>query len=270
MQQLAKIILLIMILGCNRNPYKLTNRQYKKQVKEFAKVIRQYPLHPIHSDSILLPGYFAGTTNFNLRKPNFVIIHHTAQNSCQQTLQTFTITRTQVSAHYVICKDGTVHQMLNDYLRAWHAGIGKWGNLVDVNSSSIGIELDNNGYEIFPPAQLTSLLVLLDTLRKRHNIPVANFIGHADIAPIRKNDPNIYFPWKQLSERGFGLWYNDTTNVTVPENFDFLQALRIVGYDIKDSLAAIIAFKRHFVQDTIPFFRDEDKKILYSIFKKYE
>ena len=199
-----------------------------------------------------------------------MIIHHTAQNSCQQTLQTFTVTRTQVSAHYVICKDGTVHQMLNDYLRAWHAGISKWGNLVDINSSSIGIELDNNGYEPFPPTQVKSLLVLLDSLKVRHNIPVANFIGHGDIAPLRKNDPNIYFPWKQLSERGFGHWYNDTTNIIVPEHFDCLQALRIVGYDIKDTSAAIIAFKRHFVQDTIPLLQEADKKILYSIFKKYE
>jgi N-acetylmuramoyl-L-alanine amidase len=86
--------------------------------------------------------------NFNLRKPNFIIIHHTAQDSLQQTIKTFTVTRTQVSSH-VIADDGSVIQMLNDYLRAWHAGRGSWGKDTDINSSSIGIELDNNGTEVF-------------------------------------------------------------------------------------------------------------------------
>src|SRR6185503_11700756 len=165
--------------------YSSTNKVYKKQVKEYAKQLREYPL----KDSFTTASGWVGTTNFGLRKPNFVIIHHTAQNSCEQTLQTFTLPRTEVSAHYVICKDGTVHHMLNDYLRAWHAGAGSWGNDKDINSSSIGIELDNNGFDSFPSAQINSLLTVLDTLKKRYNIPEANFIGHADIAPTRKNDP---------------------------------------------------------------------------------
>ncbi|MEJ0104636.1 MAG: N-acetylmuramoyl-L-alanine amidase [Bacteroidota bacterium] len=98
--------------------------------------------------------YWAGTANFDLRRPNFVIIHHTAQNSCDQTLKTFTLKTTKVSAHYVICKDGTVYHMLNDYLRAWQAGISKWGNNTDINSSSIGIEIDNNGFEFFTDQQI--------------------------------------------------------------------------------------------------------------------
>jgi N-acetylmuramoyl-L-alanine amidase len=96
-----------------------------------------------------------------MRKPNFVVIHHTAQNSCDQTLKTFTLARTQVSAHYVICKDGTIHHMLNDYLRAWHGGVSRWGSTTDLNSSSIGIEIDNNGFDVFSDAQVNSLLQLL-------------------------------------------------------------------------------------------------------------
>src|SRR5688572_23736763 len=206
-----------------------------------------------------------------MRKPNFVIIHHTAQNSCEQTLITFTLTQTQVSAHYIICKDGTVHHMLNDYLRAWHAGAGKWGNLTDINSSSIGIELDNNGFEAFPEIQITSLLNLLDALKKQHNIPETNFIGHADIAPTRKVDPNVNFPWKQLADSGYGLWWSDTTNVIVPTDFNSLQALRIIGYDIKDSISAIAAFKRKFEQqDKSTSLDDADKKILFTLYRKYE
>jgi N-acetylmuramoyl-L-alanine amidase len=263
------IVSFALLAGCAYNPYRLTNRQYRKQAKSLARTLREFPVADIRSDSIRLPGYFVGTTNFNLRKPNFVILHHTAQASCPLTLKAFTEPSSQVSAHYVICKDGTVHHMLNDYLRAWHAGVSKWGNVTDVNSQSIGIELDNMGKEPFPDVQIQTLLVLLDTLKKRYSIPPANFIGHADIAPTRKVDPNIFFPWKELSERGFGLWYDDTTNVTVPDFFDHLQALRIVGYDTRDSSAAISAFKLHFIKDTIPVLHEGDKKVLYRLFRKY-
>jgi N-acetylmuramoyl-L-alanine amidase len=264
---LSSLGLVMISLGCNRGSYHSTNKSYKKQAKQFARTIRQAPLR----DSIAT-GNWVGTTNFNLRKPNFVIIHHTAQNSCEQTLKTFTTTRTQVSAHYVICKDGTIHHMLNDYLRAWHGGAAKWGNNTDINSSSIGIEIDNNGFETFTDQQISSLLILLTNLKKAYTIPTANFIGHQDIAPGRKVDPNVYFPWKRLADSGFGVWWNDTTNVTVPPDFNALQALRIVGYDIKDSVAVIQTFKRKYkqVEDKTALLNDGDKKILYTLYKKFE
>ena len=114
------------------------------------------------------------------------------------------------------------------------------------------------------------LLTLLDALKKKYNIPTANFIGHADIAPTRKNDPNIFFPWKELATRGFGNWYDDTTNIQLPQTFDDLQALRIIGYDIKDTTAATLAFKRHWLQDTSKVLTDADKKVLYMVEKKFE
>jgi N-acetylmuramoyl-L-alanine amidase len=261
------LIINFLIFSCTSNKYAATNRVYERQAKSFSKIISRTPV----KDSFINQSLWVGTTNFGLRKPNFVIIHHTAQNSCEQTLQTFTLPGTQVSAHYVICKDGTVHHMLNDYLRAWHAGIGSWGNDKDINSSSIGIELDNNGFDSFPEAQINSLLTVLATLKKLYNIPTANFIGHSDIAPARKNDPNINFPWQLLSQNGYGLWYDDTSNITVPENFNSLQALRIIGYSVKDSAAAIIAFKRHFeMQDSSRFFTENDKKVLYDLMLKYQ
>jgi N-acetylmuramoyl-L-alanine amidase len=257
----------VIFLSCNRQPYASTNKSYKKQAKQFAKTIQQAPL----KDSIVT-GNWVGTTNFNLRKPNFVIIHHTAQNSCEQTLKTFTTSRTQVSAHYVICKDGTVYHMLNDYLRAWQAGVSKWGNNTDINSSSIGIEIDNNGFEAFTDQQITSLLTLLATIKKTFTIPTANFIGHQDIAPGRKVDPNVYFPWKKLADSGFGIWWGDTANVRVPPDFNALQALRIVGYDIKDSVSVIQTFKRKYeqIEDKSAVLNETDRKILYTLYRKFE
>ena len=238
---------------------------YRQQSKQLAETIKTYPL-----EDSLGSATFVGTTNFGLRKPNFVIIHHTAQNSCEQTLKAFTTKTSQVSAHYVICKDGTIHHMLNDYMRAWHAGAGKWGNDADINSSSIGIELDNNGFEAFTPEQINSLLKVLAALKKQYNIPQPNFIGHADIAPSRKTDPNVQFPWKQLAENGFGYWYDDTTNVVLPSTFNDVQALRIIGYDVKDTTAAIIAFKRHWLQDTVPGLDTSKSKVLMQVMKKFE
>ncbi len=262
----AAIILIIITNSCSTNKYAATNRNYKKQAKVFAKILRQQPLSIVGT---VQPKQWVGTTNFGMRKPNFVIIHHTAQNACDSTLRTFTLSRTQVSAHYVICKDGTVHHMLNDYLRAWHAGNSKWGNDTDINSNSIGIELDNNGFENFSDAQINNLLILLQKLKKDYGIPTANFIGHSDIAPSRKVDPNKYFPWQMLAQNGFGIWY-DTNTLSVPDNFNSLQALRIIGYNTNDSVAAVKAFKLHFLQqDKSTELTEDDKKILYNLSKKY-
>lgn len=258
-------ILLLLINSCAPKPYSKTNKAYKKQAKEYGKLLQQYPLN----DSVNTSPSFVGTTNFSMRRPNFVIIHHTAQNSCDQTLKTFTLPRTQVSAHYVICRDGIIYHMLNDLLRAHHAGVSKWGNNSDINSSSIGIEVDNNGSEPFTEAQINSLLELLGRLKRAYNIPVANFIGHADVAPGRKVDPSRSFPWKLLAEKGFGLWY-DTAHVKVPDQFNALQALRIIGYNTRDSIAAIQSFKIHFVPgDTLNVITPTDKKILADLIRKY-
>jgi N-acetylmuramoyl-L-alanine amidase len=259
------VLLLFILFACNKNPYKSTNKIYKKQVTVLTKQIAQTPL----KDSGINEKNWVGTTNFNLRKPHYVIIHHTAQNSCEQTLKTFTSVASKVSAHYVICKDGTIHQMLSDYLRAWHGGVAKWGNNSDINSLSIGIEIDNNGFEKFTDHQIISLLTLLNKLKKNHSIPTANFIGHSDIAPSRKVDPNVHFPWKQLADKGFGNWFDDTTHVIIPDNFDSKLALKIIGYDVSNLPAAIAAFKRHFLQvDLSKELNDADKKILYAVMKK--
>jgi len=201
------VALVLSACAVQKNPYATTNRSYKAQVKAYAEALRATPGPTPGADS-LLSKYWVGTTNFNLRKPNYVVIHHTAQDSAAQTLRTFTLPRTQVSAHYVIGRDGRIYHMLNDYLRAWHGGVARWGNTTDINSSSVGIELDNNGAEPFAEAQMTSLLLVLADLKKAYGIPAANFIGHADIAPSRKNDPSALFPWKRLADQGFGLWYD--------------------------------------------------------------
>ncbi|MEO7923315.1 MAG: N-acetylmuramoyl-L-alanine amidase [Chitinophagaceae bacterium] len=262
------IALVLIVYSCTHGKYAETNKSHKEQVRAFSKLLAEYPLKD--SAGLSYAADWVGTTNMSMRRPNFVIIHHTAQNSCEQTLQTFTLPRTQVSAHYVICRDGTVYHMLNDLLRAHHAGVSKWGNTTDLNSSSIGIELDNNGFEPFAEAQVSSLLILLERLKKAYSIPASNFIGHGDIAPTRKNDPNWRFPWKALSEKGFGYWFDDPANTSLPTGFNHLSALRIVGFDTKDTNAAIVGFKRHWLQDTTRGLNEQQLKVLYQLSKKYQ
>jgi N-acetylmuramoyl-L-alanine amidase len=262
-------LILFVLNSCAPKPYAEANQSYKTQAKTFSKQLIGLPTIEAN-DTIKASPFMVGTTNFNLRKPNFVIIHHTAQNGCPETLKTFTNVASKVSAHYVICKDGTVHHMLNDYMRAWQAGVSKWGNATDINSVSIGIEIDNNGFEPFTDAQINSLISVLNKLKKDYDIPAANFIGHGDIAPGRKVDPSAYFPWKKLADNGFGLWY-DNVRDSVPDNFNNVQALRIIGYNVKDTTNAIRAFKRHFFSDTTKskILSDTARSVLYNLQKKY-
>src|SRR6188474_2084843 len=111
-QVLFSAFIILLSNSCSTGKYAASNKAYKKQAKTFAGEIKK---QPEDIDSTKAGVTWVGTTNFSMRKPNFVIIHHTAQNSCEQTLKTFTIPTTQVSAHYVICKDGTIHHMLNNY-----------------------------------------------------------------------------------------------------------------------------------------------------------
>jgi N-acetylmuramoyl-L-alanine amidase len=265
------LLLTALLASCSpKGPYAVTNKVYKHQSDSMAKVIElEQPAMLADSSGVPVPSQFVGTVNFNMRKPNYVIIHFTAQDSLGQTLKTFTVVKTQVSAHYVVGKDGKVVHMLNDYLRAWHAGISKWGSISDMNSCSIGIEIDNNGNEPFTDPQIKSLLALLAHLKKTYGIPATNFIGHQDIAPLRKPDPGPFFPWKVLAQHGFGYWSDDVLELA-PDNFDYTTALRLIGYDTSNITAAIVAFKRHFVQtDISPTLTQLDLNVLYNVYQKY-
>lgn len=292
------LILAVIAASCSSNPYKKSEKIYDSKLKTLKQTISSKDPQPLpviarvainidtlytkqlhtYKDTLFKMGStplqnginteWVGTVNFNLRKPNFIIIHHTAQDSLQQTLKTFTKIESQVSSHYLISDDGKVIQMLNDYLRAWHAGAGTWGKNTDINSTSIGIELDNNGIEPFSELQINSLLALLTKLKKDYNIPSQNIIGHSDIAPSRKVDPSALFPWKTLAEKGFGVWPDEILE-PAPVTFNFEQGLRIIGYDTTNLLAAIAAFKLHFIQNDVSVILDEKTiNTIYSVYKK--
>ncbi len=181
--------------GVIKGRYGYANMLYLRMIDSLSKVIAEFPV----SDSAGLPYAkdWVGTPNMGIRRPNFVIIHHTATNGIREVISEFTKPGgREASSHYVIDKNGTVYHMLNDLLRSHHAGDGKWGNTTDINSASIGIEIVNNGREPFTLEQINVLVILLERLKIAYKIPEANFIGHGDVAPTRKVDPSHLFPWK--------------------------------------------------------------------------
>ncbi|MBS0432299.1 MAG: N-acetylmuramoyl-L-alanine amidase [Proteobacteria bacterium] len=205
--------------------------------------------------------------NYNARQASMIVLHYTQEGSAREALDTLRTRNSggPVSAHYLIGKDGTIYQLVAEDERAWHAGDSQWGVTDDVNSRSIGIELDNNGDEPFAQPEIESLLRLLADITTRLGIPRTSIVGHADIAPTRKDDPGVWFPWDQLAAHGFGLWYDAGALPDPPSGFDPMVALKLVGYDLSDPTAAIVAFHRHYRAGTAPQLDAGDLRILWNL-----
>ena len=204
--------------------------------------------------------------NQDLRRPNLIVIHFTEQDSVQQSLDTLRSANSggRVSAHYLIGSDGKRYQLVSDERRAWHGGAGSWGTITDINSASIGIELDNDGQSPFAEAQVQSLLVLLEDLCTRLRIPRSQIIGHQDSAPTRKPDPGPLFPWKRLADAGFGRW-PAADAPPAPEGFDPWTALRLIGYPLDDRAATVRAFRNHYRGQGGTELDAEDLRILHAL-----
>lgn len=207
------------------------------------------------------------SANFDHRRPNFVIIHETTNDEAEHSLATLTDGVRKVSAHYLIARDGTLYQLVDEKDRAWHAGVSSWGGLTDLNSASIGIELDNTGDQPFPPAQIDVLVNLLQEATDRHQIPRSNILAHGDVAPGRKVDPSRLFPWRELAARGFGRWCEPAADGPLPA-FDPLHALRTFGYDVSRPEAAIAAFRRHFLGDDEAVMGDDGLRMLDCLLRQ--
>ncbi len=143
----------------------------------------------------------------------FVVLHYTSA-SLERSLAL--LTHGEVSSHYLIGDGpGTIYQLVDENRRAWHAGESQWQGRTWLNSSSIGIEIVNPGFDDTPngrvwypysEAQIQSLIALLKDIVKRNHIEPRHIIGHSDIAPLRKLDPGPMFPWKRLADEGLGVW----------------------------------------------------------------
>ena len=205
--------------------------------------------------------------NFEPRPPgvslDLIVLHYTNMTSAEEALTRLCDAEAKVSAHFLISKQGALYQLVDPLYRAWHAGVSSWHGESDINSRSIGIELDNLGHtfgpEPFPVAQMKTLLGLLSDLTNVYTIPPHRIVGHSDIAPLRKKDPGELFPWADLAEKGFGLWPFET-KTTIPmspglpmNTLEIQRALYDIGYSCpqtgvwdEDSQKVCYAFQQHF------------------------
>lgn len=139
-----------------------------------------------------------------------LVLHYTGLPTVERALDVLSREDCKVSSHYVVDVDGRIIQMVPEELRAWHAGISYWNGETDINSASIGIEIQNpghdNGYPEFPEIQMQAIAALSRDIIERHGIEPRHVLAHSDIAPGRKIDPGEKFDWKWLADQGVGLW----------------------------------------------------------------
>ena len=148
---------------------------------------------------------WAPSPNWGARRAQLAVLHHTDSNSARRSLEILGEPSREVSAHYLLGRDGTLWQLVDENARAWHAGASAWGTVGDVNSASVGIEMCNDAQSEYPPAQLAALEALLRGVMERHRLTAAQVVGHADVAPGRKSDPGMNFPWAWLESRGLAV-----------------------------------------------------------------
>ena len=221
----------------------------------------------------------------------FLVMHFTAIDY-QKSVHAL-VDEGGLSAHYLIPESNDpsypndsleILKLVDEDKRAWHAGNSVWQGRSELNDSSIGIEIVNvpechfdseaqttsehgeNRLCVFPdydPKQIELLIALSkDILARNPDISPTRVVGHADIAPARKNDPGPRFPWFELYQAGIGAWYDNDTfeqywqrfNQYQP-NFGLVQsALRAYGYNVletgirdEQTRNAISAFQMHFL-----------------------
>jgi len=218
--------------------------------------------------------------SFDIRKKysslNYIIIHYSAIKSYKEALSHLSERKNKVSSHFFINKSGEIFYLVDVINRAWHAGRSYWKGIIDINSESIGIEMDNSGhhydFENYTPKQINSLIQLLKYISKKFNINKQNILGHSDISPYRKIDPGEKFPWKKLNKNNLSFFPNklfqnienkierylekklDSQN----KKYRSLYMLNKIGYDVraakknkKKHYMLIKAYQMHYRQSLI-------------------
>ncbi len=180
---------------------------------------------------------------------DMLVLHCSAQTGTDMLK---VLNELQLSVHYILDENGELIQCVPEEKRAWHAGKGYWrGSEASLNSRSIGIEISSPslGQEAYSEAQINKLIPFCKKIIRKYGIPAQNVVGHSDVAPLRKPDPGVGFPWKRLAKEGVGLWYQPR-NAAKTEINDIAKLLAEIGYDTRDERAleaSAYAFCRHFL-----------------------
>ena len=217
------------------------------------------------------------------RSPNFdarpsdtpiamLVVHYTGMESAAAALERLCDPASKVGAHYLIGEDGEVAALIDEEMRAWHAGVSSWRGEGDVNGRSLGVELVNLGHEFgyrpFPEPQMAALEALCLEILARHPIEARNVVGHSDVAPRRKTDPGELFDWPRLAGAGIGLWPFAAEPFAAGED-EVRSLLAAFGYETEDLALTLAAFQRHFRPALIDGVADaETAGILKALFQR--
>jgi N-acetylmuramoyl-L-alanine amidase len=145
-------------------------------------------------------------------RPDMILLHYTGMAAADQAIAWLANPKSKVSCHYVIDDAGFITQMVPESMRAWHAGVSHWAGETDINSTSIGIEIQNpgheHGYPEFPQGQMLAVAALCSDIAARRGVPPERVLAHSDVSPGRKIDPGEKFDWSYLAKQGVGHWVN--------------------------------------------------------------
>ena len=212
-----------------------------------------------------LASCFIVSPNFDERggsPVDIIVLHYTGMPEEEAALARLCDPEAKVSSHYVVRENGEIVQLVAEDKRAWHAGVSRWREWTDINARSIGIEIVNPGHDggcpSFPDVQIDAVIGLCRDIAVRRNIPRDQVLAHSDIAPLRKQDPGEWFPWRRLAAEGVGLWvepvpFSDEKFEASPRELDaFVEALATYGYGVtlsdpcETKQVIVAAFQRHF------------------------
>ncbi len=184
--------------------------------------------------------------NFGERRrwatPRLIVLHYTAMPTCAEARARLCALQHEVSAHWLIAENGQTEQLVDETMRAWHAGAGSWAGMDDINSHSLGIELANTGFHPFPEPQMVALESLLRAMMQRWSIAPRGVIAHSDMAPDRKGDPGARFDWRRLARAGLSVWPQSDGD----ENRPLASSLAQIGYPAVDANSLLAAFRLRF------------------------
>jgi N-acetylmuramoyl-L-alanine amidase len=214
---------------------------------------------------------------------DMIVLHYTGMKDGASALDRLCDAASKVSAHYLIDEDGTLYALVDESRRAWHAGVASWRGETDINGCSIGIELVNPGHEFgyraFPDAQMKTLEHLCADIVERHDISAARVLGHADVAPARKQDPGELFDWSGLAASGLAVLPDPrpVSAATLREGDSNDEVLALqgelggIGYGIvadgqfgAATAAVVTAFQRHYRPATVDGVADPETRAMLT------
>jgi len=234
---------------------------------------KQTPPHVSVENYLLDDTHSSAAQNERIR---FLVFHYTAVDD---TTSLRLLSGENVSAHYLISdrvdsrtRKPIVYRLVSEERRAWHAGVSNWNGRVNLNDSSVGIEIVNPGFTEnllgqktwypYTQPQINALTALAKEIIRRYGITPDNVLGHSDIAPLRKQDPGKLFPWKALAGQGVGAW---------PEPLRVQKCLAGRAPDAPADVLTLQTALRRYGYDRIPLsgVLDEDTRKTVSAFQMH-